>query len=142
MRWEDVDLREGLVIIRASFDLNVYRRCTKEKDVRYLPLHSEVISALHRLPRSLSGFVFVNRQGHPLSDTRVRHHWTKAAARAGVKATCYEGTRHSLASQAINAGVPERLVGDMLGHKVAASTRRYAKTVTEALKKVWRAENE
>lgn len=48
-----------------------------------------------------------------------------------------EGTRHSLASQAINKGVSERLIGEMLGHRTSASTRRYAKVRAEALKGVW-----
>jgi len=142
LRWEDVDLREGVVVIRAAFDLNSYRAHTKEKDVRYLPLHPEVEAALKRLPRSLTGYVWVNRAGRPLSARRVYETWRRAAEKANVKATCYEGTRHSLASQAINRGVSERLVGEMLGHKTAGSTRRYAKTRTEALKQVWRAENE
>ena len=61
----------------------------------------------------------------------------KTAAKAGVNATRYEVTRHSLASQAINRGVCERLVGDMLGHKNSKSTRRYAKMKAESLKQVW-----
>ena len=31
----------------------------------------------------------------------------------------------------------ERIVGDMLGHKCKASTRRYAKMRTESLKQIW-----
>lgn len=137
LRWEDVDLREGVVVIRAAFDQHVYRPYTKERDVRYLPLHPDVAAALRRLPRALTGYVFVNRRGAPLSARRVYEHWRRAAEKAQVRATCYQGTRHSLASQAINMGVSERLVGEMLGHKTSASTRRYAKTRTEALRLVW-----
>lgn len=105
LRWENVDLREEVVIVRAAFDQQYYRPYTKERDVRYLPLHADVSMSLRKLPRSLSGFVFTNRRGNPLSSCRVYGHWRRAAERAGVKANCYEGTRHSLASQAINAGV-------------------------------------
>ena len=72
--------------------------------------------------------------GKYLPDGAVPHHVT---GKAGVKATCYEGTRHSLASQAINRGVSERIVGDMLGHKSRSSTRRYAKMKSDTLKQVW-----
>ena len=92
-----------------------------------------------QLPRALNGFVFVNRRGLPLSGCRVYDHWRQAAKRAGIKVTCHEGTRHSLASQAINRGVRERIVGDMLGHKCKASSKRYAKMRTETLKQVWEA---
>ena len=137
LRWEKIDFRNDLVTIDAAFDLNEYRPCTKEKDVRVLPLHPEVKEALSRLPRHLTGFVFVNRHGRPLSASQVYVHWRKAAEKAGVRITPYEGTRHSLASQAINRGVPERIVGDMLGHKTLASTRRYAKLRAESLKLMW-----
>jgi integrase len=138
LRWEKVDFKNELVIIDAAFDRNVFRPSTKEKDVRCLPLHPDVKEALSRLPRSLSGFVFVNRHGRPLSGCRVYDHWRQAAQKAGVNVTCYEGTRHSLASQAINRGVPERIVGEMLGHKTMTSTRRYAKMRTETLRQMWR----
>jgi integrase len=137
LRWEKVDLEHDIVTIDAAFDLNTFRPSTKEKDTRYLPLHPEVKEAILKLPRALNGFVFVNRQGRPLSSCRVYDHWRQAAQRAGIKITCYEGTRHSLASQAINRGVPEGKIGKMLGHKTPAMTKRYAKLRTEALKEVW-----
>ena len=34
LRWEDVDLKQGLAIIRAAMDINSYRPTTKEGDVR------------------------------------------------------------------------------------------------------------
>jgi integrase len=140
LRWEKVDFKNDMVVIDSAFDLNKFRDFTKEKDVRYLPLHPEVREALLQLSRHLNGFVFVNRHGRPLSASQVNVHWRQAAAKAGVKATCYEGTRHSLASQAINRGVSERIVGDMLGHKTLTSTRRYAKMKAESLKQMWKGE--
>ena len=137
LRWEKVDFKNDMVVIAAGFDLNTFRASTKEKDTRYLPLHPDVKEAMAQLPRHLNGFVFVNRHGRPLSGCRAYDHWRQAAKKAGVKATCYEGTRHSLASQAINRGVSERIVGDMLGHKTAASTRRYAKMKSETLRQMW-----
>lgn len=137
LKWEEVNLRENQVIIRAAMDLNEYRPFTKERDVRYLPLHPEVREALGRLPRSLSGYVFVNRQGRPLSATRVRMQWKKAAQGAGLNIGCYQGTKHSLGTQAINRGVSERLLAEFFGHRDLRSTRRYSKVLTESLKGVW-----
>jgi integrase len=137
LRWEKVDFKNDMVIIDAAFDLNTFRTSTKEKDTRYLPLHPDVKAALSQLPRHLNGFVFVNSHGRPLSGCRVYDHWRQAAKKAGIKVTCYEGTRHSLASQAINRGVSERIVGDMLGHKTPSSTRRYAKMKSDTLRQMW-----
>jgi len=142
LKWNDVNLKEKIVVIRSAFDMNEYRPFTKEKDVRILPLHPEVKKALLKLPRSLGGFVFVNRQGRPLSACRVYDHWRKAAEAAGIKITCYEGTRHSLASQAVNRGIPMRVIKDFLGHKTEKTTCRYAKIMVSSLTKVWGESNE
>jgi len=137
LKWNDVNLKKNAVVIRAAFDMNEYRPFTKEKDVRVLPLHPRVKEALSRLPRSLTGFVFVNRQGRPLSACRVYDHWRRAAEAAGIKITCYEGTRHSLASQAVNRGIPMRVIRDFLGHKSEKTTCRYAKVMVRSLSKIW-----
>ncbi len=137
MRWENIDLKNGLLTIAASFDRGHYRPFTKEREVRYLPLHPQVKKAILKLPRHLSGYVFTNRYGRVLSSRRVEEVWRQAAAAAGIKATLYEGTRHSFASQAINRGVSQRKVGDFMGHRREESTRRYAKMKADSLKEVW-----
>ena len=136
LRWEKVDFKNDMVVIAAAMDINTFKPYTKERNVRYLPLHPEVKDALQKLPRALNGFVFV-LHGRQISKKTASDSWRRAAERAGVEVTCYEGTRHSLASQAINQGCSERIVGDMLGHKTLKSTRRYAKMKSESLKAVW-----
>jgi len=136
LRWEDVYLKDEMVVIRAGFDLGMYKPYTKAKEVRYLPLHPEAKAALMSLPRSLAGWVFVNNKGGPLSQRRVITVWRQAASKAGLDITCHEGTRHSFASQAINRGISERKIGDAMGHKHASSTRRYAKLKANSLREV------
>lgn len=136
LRWENVDLKQGYVTICASFDREIYKPYTKERDFRPLPLHPRVIEALSKLPRNIAGWVFTFR-GQSITQWMASAYWRRAAMRAGVKISCYEGTRHSLASQAINRGVPEGTIGKMLGHKSSASTKRYAKLLTESLKVIW-----
>jgi integrase len=136
LRWENLDFKNDLVTIAASFDREEFRPFTKEREVRYLPLHPEVRDALLSLPRALSGWVFTYRGEH-LSQWMASAYWRRAANKVGIKVCCYEGTRHSLASQAINRGVSERKIGDMLGHKNLTSTRRYAKMRAVSLREVW-----
>lgn len=90
-----------MVTICAGMDLGTWKPYTKEKEVRHLPLNSRVRTALLALPRSLGGFVFINQAGRPLSDTRVRSAWNKAADKAGIAINCYQGTRHSFATQCV-----------------------------------------
>ena len=63
--------------------------------------------------------------------------WKQATQAAGVEIGCYQGTKHSLGSQAINRGVSERLLAEFFGHRDLRSTRRYSKVQTESLKALW-----
>ncbi|MDI6853904.1 MAG: site-specific integrase, partial [Deltaproteobacteria bacterium] len=134
LKWDKIDLRKNIVTFAASMDLGEWKPYTKEGDVRKVPLNSQVKAALLALPRSLSGFVFVNREGRPLSDTRVRTAWIKAAREVGTKISAYQGTRHSFATQKLLAGYSERMVMEATGHKTVSAFRRYGKMVTEALR--------
>jgi integrase len=138
LKWDQVKLKgdQPTVTICAGMDLGVWKPYTKEGDVRELPLNSQVKTALLALPRSLSGFVFVNRDGRLLSDTRVRTHWNKAAAKAGIEISCYQATRHSFATQKLISGHSERKIMEITGHKTTSAFRRYGKLVTEALRDV------
>jgi len=136
LKWDCVNLKgqQGLITIKASMDLGEWKPYTKEGDVRKLPLNSQVKAALLFLPRSLTGFVFVNCEGRPLSDTRVRVAWMEASAKAEIKVCAYQGTRHSFCTQKLLAGYSERMVMEASGHKTISSFRRYGKMVTEALR--------
>jgi integrase len=136
LRWENVDFKNNTVTIAASFDLDTYKPYTKTGSVRYLPISQEVKRALMSLPRSIDGWVFINSKGRYLSNRRIRAVWKEATQKAGVEITIYEATRHSFASQAICEGAPERMIGEFLGHKHAATTRRYAKVRAERLRTV------
>jgi integrase len=50
----------------------------------------------------------------------------------------YEGTKHTMATDAIRRRVPERSLPAYLGHADAASTRRYARLSDQALLEVIR----
>lgn len=62
--------------------------------------------------------------------------WNRAIKSLGLSVTLYEGTRHSLASQAVNRGVPLNLIGEMLVHTEEKSTRRYSHIEADTLKVV------
>jgi integrase len=136
LRWEDIDFRRDQVTIRAAMDEEVYRPHTKERDCRKLPLHKNVRQALEALPRDITGFVFTFR-GKPLNHKLIYKTWCRATLGAGIDVTCYQGTRHSGASQAINAGVHPKVIQAFLGHKDARSTARYAHLRTDTLKEFW-----
>jgi integrase len=67
------------------------------------------------------------------SKTGMRRAWTKACGAAGVDVGLYEGTKHSRATQLLAEGISERVLQEILGHKDARSTRKYARIADQAV---------
>ena len=63
----------------------------------------------------------------------LREEWRRAAARAGVDAKMYEGTKHSAATSWLSSGMPMEFVQRMLRHRDRKSTERYGKLTDAAL---------
>lgn len=137
LKWDRVDFTRNQVIINAAMDLGVFREHTKSRDIRRLPIHPDVREALEALPtRALSGYVFTYR-GQPLNEKTVHKTWRRVTRKAGLDISLYQGTKHSGGSQAINAGVPLKVIQDMMGHKDPRTTARYMEVTTERLKSFW-----
>ena len=70
----------------------------------------------------------------------LRDRWIRAAKSVGIeRVRLYEGTKHTMATDAVRRGVPERALQTFLGHSDARSTRRYARMSEETLVSVLRA---
>lgn len=133
LKWESINWQQQTVTIHAAMDRETWRPFTKERDVRIIPLHPELITALRLLPRAISGYVF-SLSGQPLTANAVQKTWMRAAAKAGIKIGLYQGTKHSLGCQLLNSGVREEVLQALFGHKDRQSTKRYAKMVSDSLK--------
>lgn len=69
----------------------------------------------------------------PLSN--LGRSWSQIRRKAQIPNTRLHDLRHSLASDALNSGVPLAFVGAMLGHKHHATTERYAHLAQDALRR-------
>ena len=81
----------------------------------------------------------ITRKVWPITITgwAISHNFTKATRKAGMPWATFHTLRHSTASEMINAGIALNTVGEVLGHRSAASTRRYAHLQTAALRGRW-----
>ena len=124
--WDDIDQKNMTVTIRHNFSEEQHRNITKGKKERTIPITNDVYQMLQGQPKLLrSDFVF-HIQGHPYGDNLNRI-WQRACKLVGIKGiTCYEGTRHSFASQLVNKGVSLAIIGEFLGHADKATTDKYA----------------
>lgn len=137
--WSDIDFEKGTIIIQHSFSENVHRKMTKGKKSRIIPMANEVSELLCKHPRTLrNNFVFNTYYGKPYGLNRLRKIWTEACKAAGIEGvTCYGGTRHSFASQAVNKNVSLAIIGEWLGHSDKVTTDKYAHVNLDGMKTVF-----
>ena len=140
VHWEDIDWKNKTVNIHRTFFQQYLKTKTKTKSNRTIPLDPDVFCILSKR-RGISGLIFLIDGQRHYSAKILNYTWNKAVNMAGVEhITLYCGTRHSVASQAINRGVSREQVGTFLGHVNYATTKRYLHMNTEGLRPVLRAE--
>jgi integrase len=140
LRHSDIDVEMDTVTIRRAFSGTVLREITKTKRIRRIPLDPGWKELYQSQPRSLDpeAFVFL-RNGKPFSESWARKKWNEARIKAGLTPiTLYEGTRHSIASQAVNRGVSLYAISRFLGHTNIKQTEKYSHIETNALQQVQR----
>jgi integrase len=135
LRWEDVDLKRGLVHVRQRADrYNAIGSPKSEAGERKVPLGPFVLNVLREwklaCPPSTLGLVFPTNRGRIIRhENIVRYAWGPGQVAAGVVSTIggckYPGlhaTRHFFASWCVNRQVdgglelPIKVVQERLGH--------------------------
>ena len=117
--WENVDLTKRVA----------YLPITKNGDSRYVPLSSQAIKILNKLPRSIDGRVF------PVKRSTVSVRFTRIARIAGVHNFRFHDLRHT-AITAMADKLPNVLeLSAVTGHKTLAMLKRYTHLKAEDLAK-------
>lgn len=92
---------------------------TKNGEPRHVPVHPRIRTCLKVRMRDAS---------------KMGKYFREARKAVGMDWLRFHDLRHSAASEMINAGVDLYTVGAVLGHKSAASTKRYSHLATDSLK--------
>lgn len=131
LRWEQVDLKQGLLHVRRL----------KNGAASTHPIRGPEIRALRRLRRDYpdSPYVFVTERKGPLTTSTVR----KMVARAGEKAKLDfpahpHMLRHACGFKLANDGQDTRAVQHYLGHKIIQHTVRYTELAAQRFNQFWR----
>ena len=93
---------------------------TKNGERRLVPIHPKVAQYARTWPPHCAA-----------RTVQAWFHW--ACRQHGLADVRFHDLRHSTASELVNAGVPLYTVGQVLGHKAAASTKRYSHLSTDTL---------
>jgi integrase len=116
LRWQDVDLRNGLLTITRS----------KHGKARHIQINSIAHAALLKLREQSGavGYVCAGFQGPRSRDWR---RWFEDVVEsAHIDNLRWHDLRHTFASRLVMAGVPLRAVQTLLGHKRIETTLRYS----------------
>ena len=113
LTWEDVDLKAKRIRVVDA----------KNRTVRYQPLPQKAVEAFRSLPR---------REGN-IFPYWLNKAFKKACERAGIEDLRIHDLRHTYASRLVQAGVPLRIVQELLGHASISTTMRYAHLAYEHL---------
>lgn len=140
LSWDDVDLEQGAIAIRASLvptPRGLERHEPKTaRSRRRIEIEPRVVAALRRhkarqaeerfTARELwanDGYVFCDEIGRPLDGRTIIRTWFRPLlAKAGLPRVRIHDLRHSYASIALAQGVHPKVVQEALGHSTIAVT--------------------
>ena len=126
LRWENVSLESGLVLIEAA-------RAKSGKE-RKVPINEPAREALLNLGRRSAGYVFINSQTRkPFKDIKTT--FKHACKEAGIKSIRIHDLRHTFATRFIAAGGDLVALSKVLGHSSILMTMRYAHSIDETMRR-------
>lgn len=144
LTWDDIDWSAGTLAVRRSlaraWDGGYQLAETKTaRSRRTVNLPAAALDALRREEREQAaareavgtawqdrlGLIFTDAVGRPLYPTAVHRAFRELLTAAGLPFVPFHGLRHSTATALLAAGVPLRVVSDVLGHSGIAITADY-----------------
>lgn len=130
LRWEQVDLAQGLLHVRRN----------KNGNPSSHPLHGPELRAFRRLQRDYpsSPYVFTGERKGPLTDSTVRKMVARAGVAAGLEFPIHPHMlRHAAGYKLANDGQDTRAIQHYLGHRNITHTVRYTELSPERFKDFW-----
>lgn len=156
--WEDIDLKNGTIVIRRSYVRGHYRVTKNRRRNRQIKLLQPAINALMQqyhqtglgpakqvevLQRDNKTykveklrFVWINAErGEQWEYHELRYRWNKLLKKAGVRHRGINQGRHTFASQLLSSGqVPPEWIAEQLGHSDTSMIyKHYGKLIAEDL---------
>jgi integrase len=109
---------------------------TKQKRTEHIPLSAQalvLIASMVETSDADSPFLFPgNKPGQPLSE--IKKFWSAVMRKAGITNYRRHDNRHTYASHLVSSGLCLEIVGRLLGHTTATTTKRYAHLADDPLR--------
>jgi type 1 fimbriae regulatory protein FimE len=130
LRWEQIDLKQGLLHVRRL----------KNGNPSTHPLCGPELRALRRLEREFgrSPYLFVSERKGPITDSNVRKMIARAGEAAGLPFPVHPHMlRHATGYKLANDGQDTRAIQHYLGHRNIAHTVKYTELSPDRFKGFW-----
>jgi integrase len=133
LKWEDLNLSAREILIERAMSAGELST-TKTGHARNVDMSLELAQALTKLYRErerqalergwgeVPEWIFCNRLGGPLEESRTRKRFTRAMRRAGLSGHRMYDLRHGFATTLLARGVPITYVAGQLGHAKPTTT--------------------
>jgi integrase len=125
LRWGDVDLVSGRLVVRQSLWRKQFVTPKNGKE-REIPLSDDAIRALKRHRHLKGELVFSADDGNLLLATACKWPLWRACKKAGLRPIQWHVLRHTFASHLVMRGAPIKAVQELMGHSTIEMTMRYA----------------
>jgi integrase len=135
LRWENVDLASGSVLVAEAVVRGVKKDNTKTNTARTVKLNSIALGALQRqrtFTQMVGESVFLDpRYGTSWVDERAfrRSYWTPTLKRLGIRYRRPYNMRHTYATIMLMASMNHAFCAKQLGHSIEMFQRTYSKWI-------------
>lgn len=123
LEWRNVDLGRRVIFVCQAI-VSGQRTSPKNHRTRYVPIAPSLVQTLEALG-PCRGYVF-GESGTAMGCQTAYTVLRQACRRAGLRRIGWHVLRHTFASQLAAAGVPIRVVQELMGHAAIQMTMRYA----------------
>jgi len=125
LRWEDIDLKAGRIVVRRALVRGKFGP-PKNGKPREIPLGDIAISTLQSQRHLRGELVFCDEGGNWLTKAECKWPLWRACKRAGLRRIGWHVLRHTFASHLAMRGAPLKAIQELMGHATIQMTMRYA----------------
>jgi len=124
LRWEDVDTKTGVIVVRQSI-VRGRVKGTKSRRFRTIPLGNDVRADLVRHRHLRGPYVFCDDAGNHLTNGECKHPLYAACDGARIRRIGWHVLRHTFGSQLAMQGAAPSAIQKLMGHATLRMTERY-----------------